>query len=120
MSVFAAPPLHDFQSLNRMTTTQLARKIQENCNDKGLLEAVHTVLGPRNSDKSRKLRAEIENLLGLEDSTETAASSHRRPWYLMPAYYVLGAIGALAVGIGHGAVAELWKIIWPQVQRFFF
>src|SRR5262245_34867641 len=104
--------LYDFHALNGMTTTQLGQIVRANRGDRTLLEMVHSVLAPRSRTNSLRLRTEVEGLLGQQGISDPPS----KPWYLRPAYYVIGAIGTLAVGIGHGAGAEIWKLLWLLVH----
>jgi hypothetical protein len=107
---------HIYASLSGMTTTRLAELVDRNVGDAEQLKAVLATLIPRTGDNSIKLRGRVEDLL----ERLPAPPQIEKPWYLRPATYVIGLVGTLAVGVGHGAGAEIWKFIWPQVQRFLY
>lgn len=48
----------------------------------------------------------------------TSSEPPARPWYKRRAFYVVTAIlGAVGMGIGHGAGEQIWHWIWPTVNQ---
>jgi hypothetical protein len=105
----------DFAALNRMTTTELDPLVTQNRENSDLLCEIKRVLALRNGEKSIALAKRVDEFLN-----SLAPLKSQRPWYSRPATYVVGALGALAVGLGHGAGAEIWKHMWPTVQKLLF
>jgi hypothetical protein len=98
--------------LNGMTTTELEQLVDKNSGNDELLNAVLVTLAPRKDDNSVQLRKRVSNSVG-----GPTATADQRPWYRRPAAYLLGLVGIVAVGVGHGVGGEIWKFVWPQVQR---
>lgn len=124
----------DWTTINRETTTQLWSWAPKADND--TLVLIRRTAATRRDAKAKALVEYCDQKLGgppglplfpeltplqplkpLSDASWTR-DAPPRPWYKRRAFYVVSAIlGAVGMGVGHGAGEQLWHMIWPALTQ---